>query len=250
VSTAAEQKASSAVVAPVFGPAAPKLLAPEDEYAGSVVDLEWEWVQALGQGQWFELQIKPDTPEAEFFVHGWYQEMMVRITSAELLPGRYIWRVLVVQGRDDQRGEEQSELSEERVFILTRPSIQGRISITPEVAPSSTPKATNTPVRYVTRIVVATPTRTPVPPTATPTQPGYVPPEPTATGTPGGYPQATPTNTVPAPTATTQPTSAYPAATATTAPPPSATPVQPEPTVAPTSYPGGEPSATPAPKPV
>jgi len=237
---------SKAAVAPVFGMAAPVLLGPMDGAAGSVLDLEWDWEGELGQDHWFELQVKPDAPEAKFIAQGWYQEKLVRLTSAELLPGRYTWRVVVVQGRDDKRGDELSALSKEWVFDLSRPSIQGRISITPPVQPSATPRPTWTPVRYPTvyvTVIVVTATHTPVPPTATPTTDGYVPPQPTSTQTPGEYnppatPTPTPTTVPPTPTNTAVPTSAYPAA--------SATPVPPAASATPGGYVGA--TATPAPK--
>ena len=67
------------------GPVAPELLDPPDEAVGTVMDLVWAWEEALADGQWFELYIWPDDPDAEPKVYGWYPEPPVRVTAANLL---------------------------------------------------------------------------------------------------------------------------------------------------------------------
>ena len=198
------------------GPKGPELLAPPDELAATLFDLMWEWEPGLGTNEWYELQIWPDTPDAEPSVFTWLKETTRRITAAHLLPGRYRWRVVVVEGYDETRGDETSPYSEERTFIMVRPSTLASLEIELPIVPTRTP----TPRTYYI-VVTATPT-----PTGQATIPA---------------PTATPTGevTVPAPTAT--PTTAAPTSTPTTAPPTSTpTPVVtvPAPTLPPpTAYP-------------
>lgn len=184
------------------GPKGPELLAPPDKLAATLFDLMWEWEPGLGPNEWYELQIWPDTPDAEPSVFTWLKETTRRITAAHLLPGRYRWRVVVVDGYGDARGDETSPYSEERTFIMVRPSTLSTIEL--PIVPTRTP----TPRTYYV-VVTATPTPTgqaTIPaPTATPTG-GATVPAPTATSTTApttAPPTSTPTAvaTVPAPTA-------------------------------------------------
>ena len=235
----------------------PELLEPPDETASTVIDLLWTWDQSLGADEWFELQIWPDDPEAEPEAYGWYKKMQERITSANLAPGRYLWRVLVVEGRGDERGEAMElEYAEPWHFILLRPSLKrGQPSLTPVSTDTPIPSATPTPLP-----VWPTATDTAIPPSPTPTtepyQPPtreptpttepYEPPEPTATATGEPYepPEPTATSTAepyqpPQPTATsTGEPYEPPPATATNSPEPPPTPTEaPEPTAAATESP-------------
>jgi hypothetical protein len=200
------------------GPKGPELLAPPDGLAATLFDLMWEWEPGLGPDEWYELQIWPDTPDAEPSVFTWLRETTRRITAAHLLPGKYRWRVVVVEGYDETRGDETSPYSEERTFIMVRPSTLASLEIELPIVPTRTP----TPRTYY--IVV----------TATPTGQATIPaPTPTATG------QAT----VPAPTATATTQATVPVATSTpTTAPATSTPTTaatvPAPTVPPpTAYP-------------
>jgi hypothetical protein len=208
------------------GPEAPILLDPPDEFVGTVIDLVWQWMGELQEDEWFELQIWPDTPEAEPEAYKWLKMKEERVTSAHLLPGRYRWRVAVVRGQEDCCGEEMTPWSDERVFIIAWPAIKDRLNITP-VPPTLIP--TNTPrppvIWWPSPGPSPTPTETLIAPTATETVPGSAEPTPTetlqgptATFTPGGYPAATPTNTGVVPTATNTPGSGAPTATFTPAP--------------------------------
>jgi hypothetical protein len=243
------------------GPLGPQLLEPPDEAGGSLLDLLWVWEEPLGDEQWFELYIWPDDPDAEPEVHGWYKEPPVRVTAATLSPGRYRWKVLVVEGQGEDRGEEVASSLEEWRFTIVRPSVLGAMTepspVMPTRTPTPTPMPTNTPRPWWpsptpkgTVTATMTPTRitvTPMPPTATPTVNGYpgatetpAPPEPT--NTPGGYPAPTNTPVGPAPTNTPAPkvtnTPAGTAPTNTPAPKVTNTPVPPVPTTEPTAYPG------------
>jgi len=185
------------------GPEGPELLAPPDGLEASLFDLMWEWEAGLGPDEWYELQIWPDTPDAEPSVFTWLKETTRRITAAHLLPGRYRWRVVVVEGYDETRGDETSPYSKERTFIMTRPSTLSTIEL--PIIPTRTP----TP-RTIIIVVTATPTptsqETVPPPTATPTG------EPTvSTATPTvAPPTATPTADVTVPAPTVAPPTAYP----------------------------------------
>ncbi|MFO7917477.1 MAG: hypothetical protein R6V13_05320 [Anaerolineae bacterium] len=203
-------------------PPGPALLAPPDETLGTVIDLVWAWEQELDEDEWFELQIWPDDPEAEPEAYGWYKEKQERVTSATLYPGRYLWQVLVVQGREKERGEVMElDYVEPPCFTLVRPSLRrgdpGVIPVatatpTPQpVWPTATPTGpTSTPTDTS---VQPTPTETveatdtPVSPTDTPEPTGYpgteTPVLPTATPTDGDYPHESPTPS-------TEPTDAYP----------------------------------------
>ena len=75
----------------------------------------WEWEPGLEDDEWYELQVWPNTPDAEPSVFTWLKETTRRITAAHLLPGEYRWRVVVVEGYDDTRGDETSPVSQERV---------------------------------------------------------------------------------------------------------------------------------------
>lgn len=88
----------SATETPV-GPTAPALLSPVDEAAGSVFELLWVWERALEDDEWFEVQIWPDRPDEQPRVYDWVQEPRRRVTSTTLLPGRYRWRIVVVDGK-------------------------------------------------------------------------------------------------------------------------------------------------------
>jgi hypothetical protein len=238
------------------GPQGPELLEPPDEAIGSLMDLLWAWEEALGDEQWFELYIWPDDPDAEPEVYGWYKEPPVRITAANLLPGRYRWMVLVVEGQEEDRGEEVTPPSEEWRFTIVRPSVLSAMTepspVMPTPTPTSTPMPTNTPRPWWPSptpdgSITATPTRVPATPEATPTADGYpgateTPVQPEPTNTPDGYPEPTntpegtaPTNT-PAPKVTNTPEGTAP--TNTPAPKVTNTPVPPEPTTEPTAYPG------------
>ena len=192
------------------GPKGPELLAPPDGLEASLFDLMWEWEPGLGPNEWYELQIWPDTPDAEPSVFTWLKETTRRITAANLLPGKYRWRVVVVEGYDETRGAETSPYSEERTFIMVRPSTLSAIEL--PIIPTRTP----TPRTYYI-IVTATPT-----PTGQATIPA-----PTATAT---VPAPTATSTVPATTSTptTVPATSTPTPVATvpqpTVPPPTAYP--------------------------
>ena len=185
------------------GPEGPELLAPPDGLEASLFDLMWKWEAGLGPDEWYELQIWPDTPDAEPSVFTWLKETTRRITAAHLLPGRYRWRVVVVEGYDETRGDETSPYSKERTFIMTRPSTLSTIEL--PIIPTRTP----TP-RTIIIVVTATPTptsqETVPPPTATPTG------EPTvSTATPTvAPPTATPTADVTVPAPTVAPPTAYP----------------------------------------
>ncbi|MBC7235272.1 MAG: hypothetical protein H5T69_05480 [Chloroflexi bacterium] len=186
------------------GPAAPKLLDPPDEYVASAVDLKWEWAGELGKGDWFELYIWPDKPDAEPQVYGWYKEPPVRVTAANLLPGRYRWKVIVVKGRGEERTDELTPPSEEWRFTIVRPSVIGDISVPSPVMPTRmftpVPTATRTPRPFVPSATPRnTATNTPTSPTATPSP---LPPTATATSE-APYPE--PTATLPPATATSTP---------------------------------------------
>jgi hypothetical protein len=228
-------------------PEGPELLEPPDGTEGTVIDLMWDWDQELGANQWFELQIWPDDPEAEPEAYDWYKKMQERVTSADLAPGRYLWRVLVLEGREDERGEAMElDYAEPWLFILVRPSLKrGEAGLTP--MPTDTPIPSITPT-YRPVWPSATPdtrptaTDTTVPPSPTATTEPYEPPtrEPTATTEPYEPPAPTPTATTdpyeppaePTPTNTTEPyeppptDTPVPAPTATTEPyePPEPTP--------------------------
>ncbi len=225
------------------GPQGPELLEPPDEAVGSLMDLWWEWEEPLSDEQWFELYIWLDDPDAEPEVYGWYKEPPVRVTAATLLPGHYRWKVLVVEGQEEDRGEEVTPPSEEWRFIIVRPSVLSAMTepspVMPTRTPTPTPTHTNTPRPWWPSptpdgMAMATPTRAPVtltPPTATPTVDGYpgvteTPAQPEPTNTPDGYPA--PTNT-PAPKVTSTPEGTAP--TNTPGPKPSST-------TEPTAYPG------------
>ena len=207
-----------------------ELLTPElvDVISGTVaslVELYWDWDKALGEDDWFELQIWPYGQE-EPSVYGWQKESTIRLTSAHLLPGRYWWRVVVVRGRGDDRAEELCEYSEAWIFTIVRPSTLAKMSITPPIVPSRTPSPTPT----VRRWWYTWPTYTPTPAQPTPTfttAPTVV--QPTATFT------AQPTVAPPTPTRTPE---QYPVIPTNTPVVPTNTPVPPTNTpVEPTSYP-------------
>lgn len=244
------------------GPPAPELLDPLDEATGTLFDLTWSWAQELAQDAVFVLWIWPDSEDAPPQVYELYRESPVRITSANLPPGRYRWQVVVARQADGKFTDHLSPFSEVRVFVLVYPSLKANISATPPEKPTATASATptatrtNTPVRQITIIVVTptytftpvppTATFTPEPPTATPTEtsvyPGptattepYVPPEPTPTPTTEPYAPPEPTAT-----ATTEPYGPpVPTATATTEPY-----APPEPTAEPTATTAPEPTPT------
>lgn len=179
----------------------PELLAPPDGLEASLFDLMWEWEPGLGPDEWFELQIWPDTPDAEPSVFTWLKETTRRITAAHLLPGEYRWRVVVVEGYDKTRGDEVSPFSEERTFIMTRPSTLSDLEL--PIIPTRTP----TP-RTIIIVVTATPTTQTTIPAPTPTstvQPTV--PTPTATVAP---PTNTPTTVPTVPPPTVPPPTAYP----------------------------------------
>lgn len=194
------------------GPKGPELLAPPDGLEASLFDLMWEWEAGLGPNEWYELQIWPDTPDAEPSVFTWLKETTRRITAANLLPGKYRWRVVVVEGYDQTRGDETSPYSEERTFIMVRPSTLSTIEL--PIIPTRTP----TPRTYYI-VVTATPTPTGEvtvpPPTATPTGEATL-PTPTPTTAP---PTSTPTTAPPTNTPTSEVTVAPP-----TVAPPTTTP--------------------------
>jgi hypothetical protein len=226
------------VVAAPEETAAPQLLDPPDEAAGTLFDLTWAWEEELVSDAVYVLWVWPDDDDVQPQVYGLYRESPVRITSANLPPGRYRWQVVVAKQASGQFTDFLSPFSELRIFILTRPSLMANLSATPPAkptataSPTATPTRTATPIRYITVIVVtptwtrtpsATSTSTPVPPTSTPIV--------------TTYPGVTPTATT-APPATTAPTT-YPGATATTAPPTA--------TTAATGYPPPAPTSTTAP---
>jgi hypothetical protein len=200
---------------------APTLLAPPDETAGSMIQLVWNWLGELGEDQWFEVQIWPDLPDAQPGVFGWQKPGSLVVTSAHLMPGKYRWRVVVVLGSGESRGEELSDFSAEGTFIITRPSTKATMSVTPPLVPSRTPSSTVTPTPTQRRYpwlsptskpkatytptygptVIAptvTPSITPVPtvPTAVPTMPTMVPTVPTVT-LPTATPSPVPTTLAP-----------------------------------------------------
>ncbi len=113
----------------------PELLAPPDGLAARLFDLTWQWEPGLKENEWYELQVWPDTPNAEPSAFTWLKETTRRITAAHLLPGTYRWRVVVVEGYGDARGDETSPYSEERTFTLLRPST---VSTKPLVTPAAT----------------------------------------------------------------------------------------------------------------
>lgn len=117
------------------GPQGPESLAPPDGLAATLFDLMWKWETPLGQDQWYEVQIQSDQGGKP--VTYWLTETTMRITSAALAPGRYLWKVAVVQGRDEKRGQELSPWSEEQAFIIVRPSVKAQLTVTPP--PPSTP---------------------------------------------------------------------------------------------------------------
>jgi len=232
-------------------PVAPELVEPEDEESGTLFDLTWTWDGQLGNDESYILWVWPDNDKAAPRIYGFYKQSPVRITSANLPPGRYRWQVVVGKELKGQAPDTLSPYSEVRVFILVRPSLKANLSATPPAKPSATPTLTptNTRTPWPTAVwtrVPTTPTVTPTvaPPTATPTE---VYPGPTATvdgPTPtvtSVYPGLTPTP--PAPTPTSGPYTP-PDPTPTTepyAPPP--------PTVEPTAEPTADPGATPEPTP-
>ncbi|MHB1293622.1 MAG: hypothetical protein ACYC4R_01370 [Anaerolineae bacterium] len=190
------------------GARAPELLTPAEGESGSLLELIWSWDRELGADEWFELQIWPDSDDAEPQVYAWLGEPRVRITGARLVPGSYRWRVAVVQGAGEDRTEQVSLTSEVWTFVITRPSSVATISITPPTLPTRVRTATPwptvtrgwtpppTPTRLglgmrtptlvrttaVTPSVAATATATPAPtPSATPAS--YPPPPPTPTMT-------------------------------------------------------------------
>ncbi|MFP3895297.1 MAG: hypothetical protein ACLFV5_00460 [Anaerolineales bacterium] len=186
---------------PVLSPG-PALLAPPDEMVGTAIDLVWAWEQELGEDEWFELQIWPDDPETEPEAYDWYKEKQERITSATLSPGGYFWQVLVVQGREEERGEVMDlDYVKPPRFTLVRPSLRrGEPGVAPaatdtptlqSVYPTETPRGptptlTDTPVQPMpTDTPQPTSTDTPIPPTDTPEPPAY---PGTATPANGDYP--------------------------------------------------------------
>jgi len=187
------------------GPQGPELLAPPDGLEAMLFDLMWEWEPGLRPDEWYELQIWPDDPDAEPSVFTWLKETTRRVTAANLLPGRYRWRVVVVEGYDETRGDETSPYSEERTFIMVRPSTLASLDIEIPIIPTRTctPR---------TQFIVVT---------ATPTSQATIP-----------APTATVTSTLPTPTSTVAP----PTATATSEPP-TATPTTGATVVAPTVAP-------------
>jgi hypothetical protein len=174
----------------------PELLAPPDGLEASLFDLMWEWEPGLEDDEWYELQVWPNTPDAEPSVFTWLKETTRRITAAHLLPGEYRWRVVVVEGYDDTRGDETSPFSQERTFIMTRPSTISTVEL--PIIPTRTP----TP-RTIIIVVTATPTATTEATIPTPTE---TVPAPTATST---VPN-TPTTVATVPPATVAPPTAYP----------------------------------------
>jgi hypothetical protein len=228
---------------PVQVPQGPELLKPPDEAVGSLMDLVWEWDEELDDAQWFELYIWPDDPDVEPKVYGWYKEPPVRVTAASLFPGRYRWKVIVVEGRDEDRGEEVTLPSEEWRFTIVRPSTLGAITTPSPMMPTRTPTRAPMPINTPRplqpsptpdRTITATPTQVTATPTSMP--PTLVPPTlapptlapPTATPTSGVYPGATNTPAQPLPTL---PPGGYPG--------PTNTPAQPMPTLPPGGYPEG-----------
>lgn len=178
-------------------PEGPALVAPPDEAAGTVFDLVWAWEQELGEDEWFELQIWPDDPAAEPEAYDWYKETEERVTSATLSPGRYLWQVLVVQGREDERGEVMElDYVEPMRFTLVRPSLRrGEPGLRPVATDTPTPTgptATPTETLEPTDTPQPTATDTPMPPTATDTPDAYhaptdTPELPSPTDTPDAY---------------------------------------------------------------
>ncbi|MEA3406801.1 MAG: hypothetical protein U9R48_01815, partial [Chloroflexota bacterium] len=154
--TATEEPAVEPTETPA-PPAGPALLEPPDGAVGTAVHLVWVWVQDLGSDDWFELQIWPDEPEAEPEAYGWYKETEERFTSADLFPGHYLWRVLVVRGQGDAREVLGLDYVEPLRFTLVRPSLKrGEGGLIPT--------ATNTPTPWPTW-PLATATNTPTGPT-------------------------------------------------------------------------------------
>jgi len=251
------------------GPEGPELLAPPNDLAATIIDLVWSWAEELPSGGWFEVHIWPDIPKVTptpvdpdaprtHDIFGWYKETQLRVTSASLLPGRYHWQVVVVDAKGEARSEELSPYSEERTFIINRPSVKANILIpsptAPTATPTSTPSPTNTPRPYYpSPVPVSSATPTIVAPTAIETpdqpaptnttepyaQPTNTPDQPAPTNTTEPYagatntPSSKATNTT-APVPTEAPTSAYPQPTQ-----PAATtePTSPAPTTEPTAYP-------------
>ena len=227
-------------------PEAPELIEPEDEAAGSLFDLTWEWDGTLGDDETFVLWIWPDDDKIAPQIYGFYSQSPVRVTSANLAPGRYRWQVVVGKEKQGQAPDTLSPYSEVRVFIMQRPSLKANLSATPPATPtptnSPTPTMTRTPwptSRYTPAIPTATSTVMPPPPTSTPT--GVYPgptatlegPTPTLTSV---YPGITNTPSVPTATLTTEPYSP-PQPTATVEPTDDPSAPTPEPTAEPTTYP-------------
>lgn len=240
------------VAAPTSGEPGPELVKVISGTVASLVELNWAWDEDLGEDDWYELQIWPYGQE-EPSVYGWQKGAKIRLTSAHLLPGRYWWRVVIVRGRGEQRGEALSGYSEAWIFTITRPHTKAQISITPPSVPTRTPSVTPTPTkrRWWYPAASATPTvEQTVKPTWTPTtRPTGI--EPTATSTLEStviQPTATftPEATVGVPTATWTPVQ-YPVATNTPVPPTQTTepgPYPEEPTEAPTEVSTAAPTVT------
>jgi len=222
------------------------LQCPPDGLEAALFDLVWEWQGVLADGQWFEVQIRPDEPGSKPIAYAWVNERWLRVTSSTLEPGRYRWRVVVVRGDGKSPGEALYEVSEECGFTMLSPHSQAELSLTPPTEATGTPTTTPSPTTTTTKTwypwptasstatATATATATPTatssgtvtttpPSTPTPTAVGSLSPTCTPTGTGTTVPPSTPTSTptgtgsLPAPTATA--TGSVPTATATGAVP-------------------------------
>jgi len=110
------------------------LLGPPDGLAATFVDLVWDWAGVLEADQWFEVRIRLDQPGDPPITYYWVWERRLRITSSMLAPGRYRWHVCVVRGDGEPPGTEALcpvPEAAERIFVLTGPSTQATLSVTP-----------------------------------------------------------------------------------------------------------------------
>jgi len=103
--------------------AIPVLLGPPTGYTGSLVDLNWAWEPGLGDAEQYQLDIWTNEADAEPAMYGLYDEPHVRLTSANLMPGNYLWRASIVPVADGAVVATMATVNEPESFSIQRPSL-------------------------------------------------------------------------------------------------------------------------------
>ncbi|MDY7040858.1 MAG: FecR domain-containing protein [Chloroflexota bacterium] len=122
-------------------------------HLGTEFTLIWQPIENLDSGDWYEVQVWPDSTEPQG-VH-WTRDNLWEVDKDEYPLGSYHWRVIVVRREGEISLGEVSPPSETRAFHVEP------VPEPPTKPPSTKPTATKPPA----------PTNTPKPPTPPPTLP-------------------------------------------------------------------------------